>query len=157
MLTLSGIVSAQEKIRPAFTIYNDNLVGGCEDWSWDCERHFDRTDCVCRGRYAIAVTYTKGWGTLAFATRDGISTRGYKYLQFDINGGEKGQQMLRVAVHNRLDNGLIKQININNPRYIAGGEITKNEWKYVKIPLGDLNAENIKIYKINIINQWCPE
>jgi hypothetical protein len=133
--------------------YSDALGLGWQDWSWDCNRNFESTMYVYRGKYAINVSF-KPWGGLSFANPEGVNTEHYDKLEFYINGGESGGQQLRLSLTDDDGNELPSYggISINNPKYVHDGVISAKTWKLVSIPLEDLNATNTKIIKINIMD-----
>lgn len=132
-------------------VYADDLGVGWDNWSWDCACKFKSSSQVHSGNYAIAVTL-QPWGGLAFAYRQGFKTAGYGALEFYINGDEIGEQRLRVFVNDRIGDGIRNVVSLNNPQYIPEGIISANTWKKVSIPLADLDAENITILKVNIVD-----
>jgi PKD repeat protein len=133
--------------------YSDALGLGWQDWSWDCNRNFESTTSVYRGKYAINVSF-EPWGGLSFANPEGVNTDRYDSLEFYINGGERGGQQLRLSVTDDKGNELPSSggVSINNPKYVHDGIISAKIWKLVSVPLEDLNATNTKIIKINIMD-----
>ncbi|MCK4735752.1 MAG: PKD domain-containing protein, partial [Methanophagales archaeon] len=133
--------------------YSDALGLGWQDWSWDCNRNFESTTSVHRGKYAINVSF-EPWGGLSFANPEGVNTDRYDILEFYINGGERGGQQLRLSVTDDKGNELPSSggKSINNPKYVHDGIISAKTWKLVSVPLEDLNATNTKIIKINIMD-----
>ena len=134
-------------------IYSDAIDWDWQDWSWDCNRNFDSTTSVYRGKYAINASF-EPWGGLSFANPEGVNTDRYDRLEFYINGGERGGQQLRLSLTDDKGNELplYGGISINNPKYVHDGVISAKTWKLVSIPFEDLNANNTKIIKINIMD-----
>lgn len=141
-------MTAKEGERRELIIYSDALGTGWENWSWDSDTNLNHTNYIHTGRYAMSVGLRK-FGGLALAYRDGVSTRGYNRLKFFINGGENGGQRLKVFVNDRIGDGIRNPVRLGAP-YIEDGVINPQEWKLVSIPLQDLDAVDITIFKINI-------
>lgn len=138
----------------ALVIYDDSLASGwsSQGYSWDyASLVYDSNDYVHTENSAIAATL-RPWGGLAFAYQSGISTEDYDRLEFYIHGGQRGGQRLRVFVNDRMGNGIRKQVSLNNSQYIKDGTVGANVWKKVSIPLADLDAVDITIVKINIVD-----
>jgi hypothetical protein len=120
--------------------YSDALDWDWQDWSWDCNRNFDSTTSVYRGKYAINASF-EPWGGLSFANPEGVNTDRYDRLEFYINGGERGGQQLRLSLTDDKGNELPSYggISINNPKYVHDGVISAKTWKLVSIPFEDLD------------------
>jgi len=132
--------------------YSDTPGPGWEDWSWSCNRSFESTTYVYRGRYAINVSL-EPWGGLSFANPEGVGIEHCDRLEFYINGGAIGGQQLRLFLDDDEGNELpAGGISINNPMYVRDGVISAETWKLVSVPLKDLNATGTNITRINIVN-----
>ncbi len=124
-------------------IYSDELKAGFDDASWNCKCHYNSSEYMHDRKHTIS-TEIKAYGGLAFRYKSGLNLEGYNKLEMFLNGGESGGQELDVFVNDRLDNGVKTKVFL---------ELLKpNTWELFSIPLKDLDAENITIYKINIHN-----
>ena len=149
-----GSSSSTSQSSPSI-IYADALGDHWEDWSWDTRRNLISTEIVHSGESAIAIDYAeKGWGGLAFGRHSPIRMKGYDRLEFWIHGGDSGGQLLRVSFNTCVGDCELPPggISINNSKYIAGGAVSANSWKLVKIPLSDLDAVDVSIIKVNLMN-----
>ena len=80
-------------------IYDDALLNGWEDWSWDLPTHtLSSTASVHSGANSAAITYTVAWGGLQFGRNDLLDISSYSILRFWINGGASGGQIVQVSV-----------------------------------------------------------
>lgn len=138
---LPSTIPATPKKRKEYVIYSDALKIGWENWSWDSHYNLKVTNYVRSGEYAIGVELQR-FGGLALANRAGVSTRGYDRLEFYINGGNIGGQRLKVFVNDRIGNGVRNPVNLET--------VIPGEWRLISIPLKELDAVNITIFKINI-------
>ncbi len=104
------------------TIYDDTLINGWQDWSWDpITLNLSNSSPVHSGSHSIAVTFTGGWGGLQFGHQPAVDLSGYDTLRFWIHGGSGGQS---VTVHFGGDSVVV------TPQ--------ANQWKQVDIPFSQL-------------------
>jgi hypothetical protein len=112
--------AVQSRPQAPHLIYDDALVNGWEDWSWDpITVNVNNTNPV-RGSRSLAVTYTGGWGAVQLGHQPTLDLSGYDTLRFWIHGGSSGGQSVSV----RLDEGEAKVIT---PQ--------ANTWRQIDIPL----------------------
>lgn len=126
-------------------IYFDGLQVGWENASWNCSIKVNSTECVHGGKYSIKAKIIQKYGGVAFSFQSGIDTRYYSNLEFLINGGEYGGQKLKVYFNDALGNG------VRNP--VSLDILKPRTWKLISIPLENLDAENIVIFKINFSDE----
>jgi len=121
-------------------IYSNLRKIGWENWSWNCDCNEKSTKFIHSGQYSISAKLGK-FGGLAFAFRSGINTKGYNKLEFYINGGDTGEQRLKVFMNVKLGNGIKNNVTLD--------PLIAKEWKLISIPLKDLDAQDTIIVKIN--------
>ncbi len=129
MLLISGfgpvaarsVRSVEAQAAFDFTIYDDELASGWEDWSWDTDRSFNNPAPVHSGSASIAVTYTVKWGGLYLHTNTALPASGYTAIQFWVHGGSSGGQSVNFHANE------------------GGGNYTftvpANTWLFVTVPL----------------------
>jgi hypothetical protein len=81
-------------------IYDDGLIGGWEDWSWDTTRNFANTTPVLSGSRSIAVTYNAPWAGFYLHANTPVNTTGYSLLRFRVRGSTTNNILLGVCVNN---------------------------------------------------------
>lgn len=128
-------------MKPRLVIYADELAGGWGNWSWDCRCLLRTQEHVLVGNFAIRADL-KGHGGLAFGNNAGVHTQGFDFLDFSLHGGSAGGQVLKVFVNDKVGNGA------RNPVILP--PLEADRWKSYSIPLADLDAISIRIFKINI-------
>jgi len=111
------------------TIYADSLSSGWVDWSW-ATVNLANTSPVHTGSDSISVTEGV-WGGLFFHNNTPFDPSGYTNLNFWVNGGSSGGQLLKL------------QVVIGNT--VGGGEIDlaalpKNAWQQINAPMSTLVA-----------------
>lgn len=131
-----------KKLKEPLVIYSDSLADTWENWSWDCNSNIKSKEFVKQGDYAIKAVFNK-FGGFAIGTHKGIKTKDYSTLSFFINGGENGGQKLKVYVNVSNNNGVRTPVPLTH-------ETEQNKWSFISIPLKNLEAENVTIFKINI-------
>jgi hypothetical protein len=124
-------------------IYSDELKAGWDDASWICECHYNSNEYMRDGKHTIRAEI-QAYGGLAFRYKSGVNLESYSKLEIFLNGGESGGQELDVFINDRLDDGVRTKVPLE--------PLKPNTWELFSIPLKDLDAENIVIYKINIHN-----
>jgi hypothetical protein len=107
-------------------IYTDALTGGWEDWSWDTTRDFNNPAPVYEGSASISVTYTAKWGGLYLHTNIPVPISGYAAIQFLVNGGAVGGQLVNFHLNNGLGNAYFT--------------LQANTWLQVTVPLSMLGS-----------------
>ena len=120
------------------------MTVGWQNASWGCESFDDRsTEYVCKRKYSVCARL-RGFGGLAFAFRAGFNTESYSDLEFRINGGDFGGQELKVYVNDRPGDGVRTPVPLD--------PLPPKRWNVIRIPLKQLDADNLIIVKINISN-----
>lgn len=127
-------------------IYDDSLENAWADYSWDSTVNFSDTSHVYSGSNDIAWTPNAGWAGLSFYNTAGFNTTGYQYVSFAM---EASQQNETAEVH-ILDpnNKVIGSVNLAN----YGGNPPAGSYKLYTIPLSALNAQNILIKGVQIVD-----
>ena len=125
--TVRGSSSLAVQSAAQTNIYSDSLGTGWVDWSWYTNRDLNATSPVSTGSKSIAVTFTNGWAGFYLHNDAGISTTGYTHLVFNINGGPKGNQSLRVQVN-------------QNDSAVYDFKVAANTWTKVMVPLSKLGS-----------------
>jgi len=97
--SLFGAASVQGRPQATLAIYDDALVTGWANWSWDSTVNLNNTSPVHGGTHSVAVTYTAAWGALYLHADPAVSTGGYETLHFFIHGGSAGTRQLRIVAN----------------------------------------------------------
>lgn len=126
-------------VKDKLIIFSDSLALGWETANWGCILY--KKSSIYEGKYSICARVKK-FGGLAFRFRSGVNTNGYNKLEFYINGGNVGGQNLKVYVNVESGNGVKNSVSLD--------PLFPNEWRYVSIPLVNLEAAGTTILKINI-------
>jgi hypothetical protein len=135
--------SAAAAPRPSdAAIYQNALAPGWQNWSWGTQVDFAAAPLDGPGQQALAFTYQAPWAGLNLHT-SGLSTSGYQYLQFSLNGGTASDQQVQIAVYDTSQQPLSGLRSID--AFIQGGAIAANQWRTVTIPLSSLGATNRSI------------
>jgi hypothetical protein len=116
------------------SIYEDGLVTGWDNWSWDTTANLAATTPVQAGTRSISVTYTAAWGGF-YLHNTGVSLSGYTHLQFYVHGGSSGSQSIFVYAEDASGRA---PFQVSVAQYTQGGAIAANAWRLVSIPLADL-------------------
>jgi hypothetical protein len=126
----------------SLVIYSDERpAAGWADASWDARIQYNVTDYAYHSTHAIKAVL-EPYGGLALSNRNGVNTKPYNKLQFKIHGGDTGGQALKLYVNAHPRDGVRTQVTLKR--------LLPTEWQTVSVPLEDLDASNITIYKINI-------
>ena len=107
--------------------YDDALVNSWQNWSW-ASVNLANTVTTHTGTNSIAVT--AGANAALFLHNDAIDTHNYTALEFWINGGSVGGQVLKVA-------GLL---NNQAQTPVVVGPLLANTWVKISLPLTSLGV-----------------
>jgi alpha-L-arabinofuranosidase len=116
-------------LNGAMAVYDDALVNGWQNWSWDTTVGTETT-IVNSGASSMAVTLAGGGLSLH---HDDIDTQSYQSLTFWINGGPVGGQLLALNIER--DDGVRPALALS--------PLVANTWQKVTISLADIGAVNI--------------
>jgi hypothetical protein len=116
--------------QPDLLIFQDALLDGWQNWSWDTQVSFESTDPVFQGTKAISAQINKGWAAVYLHTDNPVSTTRYTAVRFWIHGGSKGGQNIAFKV--------IDAYNKNWESLVALTP-TAAAWTEVTVPLERLN------------------
>jgi hypothetical protein len=116
------------------SIYEDALAAGWQNWSWGSSVNLGASSPVQAGARSVSVGFNSGWSGF-FLHHDGLSTTGRKYLQFWIHGGTSGRQSISVYAEDSTGRA---PVPVPLTRYIAGGAVAANAWRFVSVPLAAL-------------------
>lgn len=90
LLVFALFSPAQAVPQADIAVYADGLGAGWENWSWDTTLDPAATAQVHAGTYALAVTYTAGWGGVSLHTSPALDTAEVQALTFWAYGGSGG-------------------------------------------------------------------
>jgi hypothetical protein len=124
-------------------VYLDALSPGWEDWSWDCRTNPSATDFVHSGDYAYSAEL-RARGGVAFAFRTGIDCSHFHAIEVYLNGGRTGGQRLKIYVCDELRLGVRREVKL--------GYLKTKSWRRVIVPMKDLDAEEIVLFRINFVD-----
>lgn len=117
------------------TIYDEALRNNWVNYSW-CATDFASHDYVHNGSSSIKITYTDKWQGF-YLHNSGIDGSQFRNLTFWIHGGTTTGRTINVQ-------GIInstQQAPVSLNRYIDGGQVVAGTWKFVSIPLADLQVK----------------
>ena len=120
---LINLTTAQSRPQAPHTVYDDALVNGWQNWSWNMTVNLNQTT-PARGTRSIAATFTQGWDGLQFGHQPDLDLNSYDTLRFWIHGGTGGGQSVTVHL-----GGASKAIT---PQ--------ANTWQQIDIPLSQLGT-----------------
>ncbi len=128
-LALFWLADPGVRAQEAFTLYDDALANGWQDWSW-ATRNWSATTSVHGGTMAIQVQ--AGNAQALALHHEALNTALFENLTFWIHGGTAGGQTLQV----RATRGWVAQPAVAIAAPAAGA------WTQVTIPLSDLGVSN---------------
>jgi alpha-N-arabinofuranosidase len=123
------ILLQQAAAQAPLPIYTDNLVNDFQDWSW-APNNLDNASPVHSGSASISVSGTD-WEAL-WLYHDDFNTSLYENLNFWINGGAGGGQILHIIGITNQSGALV----------YALPALPKNAWVQYTIPLSALGLAN---------------
>ena len=126
-------------VKDKLIIFSNSLALGWETANWGCIL-YEKLN-LYEGKHSICARVKK-FGGLAFRFRSGVDTTGYDKLEFYINGGDVGGQNLKVYMNVESGNGVKKSVSLD--------PLLPKEWRYVSVPLVNLETTRTTILKINI-------
>jgi alpha-L-arabinofuranosidase len=132
ILTVSLLAPAVSVAQSNMTIYNDSLVNGWQDYSYNCTRDFANTSPVYSGSDSISVTITNGWGGIQLYHTEMTNTD-YASISFWLNGGPSGGQQLQM--YGNLSSG------VQSSRYHLAAP-PANTWQQYTVSLSALGVAN---------------
>jgi alpha-N-arabinofuranosidase len=116
-------------LNGGMAVYDDALVNGWQNWSWDTTVG-NETTVVSSGASSMAVTLAGGGLSLH---HDDIDTQSYRSLTFWINGGPVGGQLLALNIER--DDGVRPSLPLS--------PLVANTWQKITLSLADIGAANI--------------
>jgi RHS repeat-associated protein len=129
---------------PGKQLYDDNIVPGWTNQSWNTTVTPQSTEQVYNGSNAAKAVYTAAWAGFDLNYAAGVSTSTYNTLSLAVHGGSTGGQNLYAYFINSSGNSLLPAVNIGT--YIAGG-IPANGWGTASIPFSALHATSTTVIK----------
>lgn len=133
----------------SFLIFDDELSGEWQNWSWWATVDFAATDYVSSGTKSLAVTLSP-WGGLQLYTTNGFSTAGYAFLEFYARKSASSPSF-RIFFGDEQMNDL-RRIPLEDCRYTAGVPIAAEQWTLVRIPLDHLEATSTTLRALRVQN-----
>lgn len=115
-------------------IYDDQLRNDFVDWSWGTVS-FNQTAVVHSGTAAISFE-PDGWAGLFLHRDAGISLVAYEALEFWVNGGGTGGQVLRIAI--LMGDSIAGSAPL--APFVDGGAIPAGQWAKARVPVADLGV-----------------
>lgn len=133
----------------AFWIYYDSLSSSWQDWSWGMNLYWTAASPKYSGSYSIQTCYNVNWSGIYFHHTTGLYTDGNDAVSFAIYNSTHSGQNLYVELYG-LNNQRIGSVPLSN--YVPQGYLPQNVWRYVTIPLEDLNAENVLVTGFSLVS-----
>ncbi len=128
------VMPGRAAITISQSVYEDVPATGWENWSWGTNVNLGVTTAKQAGTKSIGVTYTEAWGGL-YLHNNGVPIVGYSHLQFWINGGASGNQSIVMYAEDASGRS---PVQVPLSKYIPGGVVVANAWRFVSVPLADL-------------------
>lgn len=127
-----------------YTVYDEALANGWQNWSWGSTVDFADASHPRTGTYDLAWTPTAGYAGLYLAMPSGMSTSGYTVLTIAVEASQANES----AAIDLLDasNNILATVPLSN----YGGNLVQGQYVVYTIPLSDLNASNKTIGAIQI-------
>ncbi|HOV27145.1 MAG TPA: glycosyl hydrolase [Pseudobacteroides sp.] len=138
-ITLVAISQTQPAPK-TFTIYDDALAVGLQDWSWNTDKDTEITTTVKNGTKSLGVTYKDAWAALSLYSPTKIETEGYESISFWVNGGDSDKKLGFYTIGDATDDTSESNKIIFTAK--AG------EWTEIKIKLSELGSPET-IQRIN--------
>ena len=120
----------------AQVIYDGALASGWADWSW-AQVNLANTAPVHSGTYSIAVTFG-AWQGL-YLHNPNVTTQGFSYLRFFIDGGAAGGQRMNLFLN------LVASGQDTEGPAVALTPPAAESWTEVRVPLATLNPAGATI------------
>ncbi|MEI6085669.1 MAG: glycoside hydrolase family 44 protein [Verrucomicrobiota bacterium] len=144
LLAVTGVQAQTENV------YLDALGAGWENWSWNGSYYFTNTTPVYAGTASLKVSQI-AWGGLSLHHAS-IASNAYAYLEFYINGGTSGGQLLTVQLED--DNSGTSSTGLNLENFLSGGgTVPAGSWKLVSIPLSAFAFARPNFTRIDVLDR----
>ena len=127
-------------------IYDDSAARGWDISVGDGQIDLRSKEVVSAGQYAIKADMDS-WGAVG-AWTEPLDTSQFLYLEFHINGGSQGGQLINVLTFH--EDEVMTNLAIGD--YTGTAELPPGEWVIVRIPVEDLNPDNDLVTQIVIEN-----
>jgi RHS repeat-associated protein len=136
---------------PATTthLYDENLVSGWLDWSWNTTITWQSTEEAYAGSNSAKVVYTSPWGGLYFHTNTPVDATEFSDVRFAIkttNGSIDGTD-IEVGLYDTSEN-LFDNLSLDP--YLPGGILPDDTWTEVSIPLSTYGATSTSGVSIQV-------
>jgi hypothetical protein len=130
-----------------YTIYDESLANGWQNWSWSSTVNLADTSNPYSGQYDIAWTPTSAYAGLYLANPSGVSTNGYTKLTFAIKASQANESASISLVD--TSNNVLATLPLAN----YGGNPVQGTYTVYTITLANLNATNKNISAFQLSNQ----
>ncbi len=141
--TISPVATASASTT-VFTLYDEQLAAGWEDWSWSSQNNFADINHPYSGTKALNWKTTGAWAGLFLHTTAGYDTTGQTALTFALQS-TKVNPTIVVQLYDTTDKGIGQSLAIAG--YVSS---TAGAFTVYTIPLADLGASNTKINGLHI-------
>jgi hypothetical protein len=128
-------------------VYSEGLSPGWEDGSWGAERDFASSDEPYRGRRCVRARLDPS-GAVSIR-HPGFDSNPYYFLEFYVRSSEETEPLL-WAYFDGQDGRALPKVQVNDPRYIAGGRIRSGWWNRVSIPLADMGTDGARLTRFSL-------
>ena len=142
--TLTPTLSPEQEV--SLFIYEDAARAGWFINAWDGKIDLSSESVVHKGQSAIEANMDP-WGAFGMWSKP-LDTSQYLYLEFLINGGSQGGQLINVLTFH--EDEVMTNLAIGD--YTGTAELPPGEWVIVRIPVEDLNPDNDLVTQIVIEN-----
>lgn len=124
---------------PAIAIYDQRLVPGWDDWSWDAQRSFDSTDFVSAGQHSIRVIFAANGAALYLHAQGPLDVDGLEAFEFSCRvEGKCPQILVKFSDENKQFWGTLDLSKM-------GGPPPSGEWKRYEYPFAPHRGTGKKV------------
>jgi hypothetical protein len=135
------------KAASNYTIYDDRLAPGWQNWSYQSTVNLANTAPVAAGTRSIAWTPTSGWGTLYLRAGSTISLDDYSSLRFAMRASQ-GDLHVGVALTNANNHAIAPLAPLTD----YGGSPPVGGWAVYTIPRAALAPHADQAYGVMLQN-----
>ncbi len=139
-----ALVATASATTTVFSVFDEQLATGWEDWSWSSQNNFADTTHPYAGTKALDWKTTGAWAGLFLHTATGYDTTGQTAITFALQS-TKVNPTIVVQLYDTTDKGIGQSIAING--YIAS---TSGAYSVYVIPLADLGAKDVKVNGLHV-------
>ena len=144
------LVGGSTALSQTENVYLDALGSNWENWSWSGSYYFTNASPVYAGTNSIKITQ-QAWGGLSLH-HPSIASNAYVYLEFYIDGGAAGGQLLQARLED--DNTGTSSTSVNLENYlVGGGGVATGTWKLASIPFAAFALATPNFTRVDVVDR----